>query len=243
MRDPEVIFYDNHLLVLNKPAGMLTQPNESSAPSLEAYGKAWLKNRFNKPGNVFCGAVHRIDRPVSGLVLFARTSKALSRLQAAQREGLFQKRYLAIIEGEIEHDEQELEHYLFHDDFHARVVDSQVPGAKRSLLKYRALKKADGYTLLSILLETGRYHQIRAQFSASGYPIVGDRKYGSQASFDTIALHHYQLQAPHPITQAPCQWAADLPDHWASFFAKSSFWGKFRNEGAACLSNLAAQPF
>lgn len=238
-QQPAVVFCDNHLLVLNKPAGMLTQPNGSGDSSLEAFGKAWLKDRFNKPGNVFCQAVHRIDRPVSGIVLFARTSKALSRLQAAQRDGLMQKRYLALVEGELQEDENELEHYLIHDDYHARLGSPEEEGAKRSLLKYRALKKKDGYTLLSILLKTGRYHQIRAQLSAIGHPIVGDRKYGSKTAFESITLHHLLLQAPHPVSAVICHWDAGFPDHWTSLFRHASFWG---GERTACLFNMATQP-
>jgi len=190
----EILYCDNHLLVLNKPAGLLTQPNQTSADSLEAFGKRYLKERFNKPGNVFLEAVHRLDRPVSGVVLFARTSKALSRLHDSQRNGLFQKHYLAIAEGDL--DNGELIDHLKHDERRAAID----PNGKLCHLKYRALKNMSDYTLLKISLKTGRYHQIRAQFANRGHPLLGDRKYGSNSSFDTLFLHHLSLQIPHPIT-------------------------------------------
>ncbi len=192
--EPEVLFCDNHILVLNKPAGMLTQPNQTSADSLEAFGKLYLKERFNKPGNVFLEAVHRLDRPASGIVLFARTSKALSRLQKSQREGLFQKEYLAKAEGELT--SGELIDFLRHDSNRA-VID---PNGKRCHLKYEAIKSTREYTLLRISLYTGRYHQIRAQLAHKGHPLMGDQKYGSRFPRETFYLCHKKLSFPHPIS-------------------------------------------
>ncbi len=211
MADPEILYCDNHLLVLNKPAGLLTQPNGTGSDSLEAFGKRYLKVRFSKPGNVFLEAVHRLDRPVSGVVLFARTSKALTRLHDAQRQGLFQKEYLALAEGKL--GEGEWVDYLRHDANRA-VAD---PSGKRCQLKYRALKNSRNYTLVKIILKTGRYHQIRAQFAYRGHPLVGDRKYGSSISNETLFLHHFSLGFPHPVTGELLAITAPLPPPWAPF--------------------------
>ena len=164
--------------------------------------KQWLKEKYQKPGNVFLEAVHRIDKPVSGIVLFAKTSKALSRLNSVMRDKNIQKVYLAMVEGSPSPADGCLEHYLVHDDYKARIADKDEPGAKAARLTYRTLRANDGQTLLEIVLETGRYHQIRAQLAAIGYPIVGDVKYGSskQLPNGAILLHHSRLSVPHPIT-------------------------------------------
>ncbi|MCC5832697.1 MAG: RluA family pseudouridine synthase [Chlamydiales bacterium] len=208
--DPEIIYCDNHLLLLNKPAGLLTQPNQTSSDSLEAFGKRYLKERFKKPGNVFLEAVHRLDRPVSGIVLFARTSKALSRLHEAQRQGLFCKGYLALAEGELA--SGEWIDYLRHDSNRA-VVD---PNGKRCRLTYQAVTKIGACTLVKIFLETGRYHQIRAQFAHRGHPIVGDRKYGTNLEGEALFLHHHSLSFPHPTTGERLMFSLEPPRYWTS---------------------------
>ncbi len=218
MKKPQILFYDNHLFVVNKPGGMLTQPNHSTELSLEAFGKNWVKRRFEKDGRVFLEAVHRIDRPVSGIVLFARTSKALARLHQAQRNGDFHKHYLALVEGRLKKPQGTLKHYLKHGNRRAYVEDAKKLDAKCAVLKYRAVKEDSRYTLLHISLETGRYHQIRVQLSAIGYPIIGDLKYGSKKSFPTIALHHVYLQVPHPISGKPTSWQTLLPHNWPFAF-------------------------
>lgn len=213
----KILLCTNHLLVLNKPAGMLTQPTTSGEPSLECLGKEWLKKHYNKPGNVFLHAAHRIDRPVSGIVVFARTSKALSRLNESIRQTRFRKEYMAIVEGVVEEGERELEHYLQKGEFATSVVDKASPFAKKSLLKFRAIKGSGEYTLLRISLLTGRYHQIRAQLSAIGHPVLGDQKYGSKVPSHSLFLHHASLQFPDPITKDLLSLEAPLPDHWHSF--------------------------
>jgi len=196
----EVIYLDNHLLAVNKKAGIATQAHDASNESLEEVAKKWIKEKYRKPGKVFLEPIHRIDRPVSGLVLFARTSKALSRLQEAMREKQIHKTYYALVDGKLPSEEGTLEHYLVHDEFRARVVSSTEKDAKLARLHFKVL---DTPSLVEIVLETGRYHQIRAQFAAIGCPIVGDRKYGSKTAWkkDEIALHHVRLEFPHPVNK------------------------------------------
>ncbi len=190
--DSAILYCDNHLLVILKPPMVATQPD------LEEEGKAWLKKKFAKPGNVFLHAIHRLDKPVSGVVLFARTSKALSRLQAMMREKEIAKTYVAEIEGHLEKEEGTLKHFLVHDEHRARV---DFRNGKEALLHYRVLKKKKETSLVEINLETGRYHQIRAQFSAVGHPIVGDTKYGSKRFCkEGISLESTKLSFKHPIT-------------------------------------------
>lgn len=214
-----VIYEDNHLLVVNKPAGILTQPSGTDQDSLEAQAKLYIKKHYNKPGNVFLGAVHRIDKPVSGLIIFARTSKALSRLQAAMREKKYTKIYHALVEGTLSPSEGTLEHYLIHDDYKATVAKKDHPLAKFSRLHYKTLKIEKNISLVEIELETGRYHQIRVQFSDIGHPIVGDLKYGSKKRLmvpNAIALHHQSVTFIHPVTGVELTLKAPLPDYFGS---------------------------
>jgi 23S rRNA pseudouridine1911/1915/1917 synthase len=186
-----IIFCDNHILVVEKPAGMATQPD------LVDWAKSWVKEEFKKPGNVFLEPAHRLDKPVSGLVLFARTSKALSRLQAMMRERSIRKTYVALVEGKLSQ-QGTLKHHLVHDEYRARIS----PEGKEAVLHYRVLETKGNLNLVEVVLETGRYHQIRAQFSAIKCPIIGDEKYGSKKSFPSgIALHHLQLEFVHPVTK------------------------------------------
>lgn len=195
----EVIYCDNHLLAAIKPAGLATQPQETDADNFQDRAKKWLKKTYDKPGNVFLEPIHRIDKPVSGIVLFARTSKALSRLQAQMRAQEISKTYTALVEGTLPHDSGTLEHFLVHGSHRACVH----PEGKRAVLTYRTLGRNDGTTLVEISLETGRYHQIRAQFSAIGHPIVGDAKYGSCTFWPEggIALCHSKMRFEHPVTK------------------------------------------
>jgi 23S rRNA pseudouridine1911/1915/1917 synthase len=216
MNDPEVLYLDNHLLVLNKPPGLLTQPSGTQQESLEGYAKAWIKRRENKPGNVYLHAVHRLDAPVSGIVLFARTSKALSRLNEAIRERSTHKTYLAVVSTSPQQEQQTIEHYLIHDHHMAKVVNKGAEGAQHARLTYRVLVRRDSYTLLEVNPETGRYHQIRAQLAAIGCPILGDRRYGGPvwSEGEGIALQHQCLQFVHPVTQEPLVIKAPFPKNW-----------------------------
>ncbi len=197
----KIIYCDNHLLIASKPAGISTQPHQEGETNLLDQCKAWLKKEFQKPGKVFLEPIHRLDKPVSGLVLFARTSKALSRLQESMREQKIEKTYFAWLEGNLPQAEETLEHYLFHDEHKARVVNPSHPEAKLARLHYMQIDQINGRTLVEIRLETGRYHQIRAQFAAIGCPILDDAKYGSSSKKEQIALHHGKLRFQHPVTK------------------------------------------
>lgn len=199
-----IIYLDNHQLVVCKPAGILTQPSGTDQANLLDLAKSWLKKEFRKPGNVFLEAVHRIDKPVSGIVLFARSSKGLSRLAEAVREKRSKKIYVAWLEGMPAEKEALLEHYLVHGD-HKAIISGEVrdPEAKLARLSYRVVEERDGKSKVEIELETGRYHQIRAQFAAIGCPVMGDLKYGSKSVVkggEAILLHHSRLSVPHPVT-------------------------------------------
>lgn len=197
----EVLYVDNHLAIALKPCGMLTQPDDTDAPSLEAFVKLWIKREYQKQGNVFLHAIHRLDRVVSGLVLFARTSKALSRMNEQSRMQEIQRIYLAEVEGILTKKEGQLDHFLIHGDHRAIIAKKDDPEAKHARLSYKTVKQKAHSTLVEIELDTGRYHQIRAQFSAIGHPIVGDRRYGSQAGGDAIRLHGWKLLFQHPVTK------------------------------------------
>ncbi len=208
-----ILFEDNHLLVLNKPGGLLTQPSGTEQESLEMQAKVWLKEAYAKPGNVFLEPIHRLDKPVSGIVVFAKTSKALSRLHACIRDKKTKKVYFALIEVPPKARQGILEDYLIHDDFRANIVSSDHPQGKLARLSYAWTgENTKGY-LVRIELETGRYHQIRVQLAGIGCPIRGDVRYGARHPFEQglIALHHAQFEIPHPITGKPCLFEAPLP--------------------------------
>jgi len=217
----DVLYADNHLLAVNKPPMLLTQPSGTERDNLEDRAKAWVKAEKNKSGAVYLHAVHRLDRVVSGVVLFARTDKALTRLTKAVREHRFQKIYHAVVESKSCPDKGTLTHWLKHARYHAEVVDKDTPGAKESRLNYRRLKKQKKMMLIEIELLTGRYHQIRIQLAAAGMPILGDTKYGSKQILpaDAIALHHANLTIEHPVTHESLVIKAPYPDTWAFFAA------------------------
>lgn len=198
----DIVYEDNHLLVLNKPGGILTQPNGTEQLSLEALGKNYLCKKYEKK-SAYLHAIHRLDKQVSGIVVFAKTSKALSRLNENIRSKKTKKIYLAIVEGIISESEGTLENYLYHDDYKAIIVSPDKKDAKKCCLHYKVLKRENDLTYLEIELQTGRYHQIRAQLSYFGYPILGDVKYGSKRKYMPlqIALSHVSFTIPHPITQ------------------------------------------
>ncbi len=213
------LFEDNHLLILNKPAGLLTQPSGTEQDSLEQQAKNWLKMTYHKPGHVFLEAVHRLDKPVSGIVVFGKTSKALTRLNASMRAKQTRKIYWAWVEGSLS-TEGILEHFLVHDNFRARVVKADHPEGKLARLTYRILTRQEKRTLVEIELETGRYHQIRCQFATIGCPVWGDDKYGSSHLYENeaIALHHKHLELIHPISNQILMIESPLPTAFARLY-------------------------
>ncbi|KAG6558912.1 Ribosomal large subunit pseudouridine synthase C [Candidatus Rhabdochlamydia oedothoracis] len=200
----QIIFSDNHVLIVVKPAGLSTQPHYPIKDNLTDLTKTWVKKEYKKPGGVYLECIHRLDKPVSGLVLFARTSKALTRLQQSMREKKMSKTYLAWVErGENLKNSGVLEHTLTHVNHRAKVVKSNHIQGKLAQLEYSVMLEKGDFSLVKIKLYTGRYHQVRAQFSAIGSPVVGDVKYGSKKHLlkQKIALHHACMSFPHPITQ------------------------------------------
>ena len=206
-----ILYADNHLLAINKPAGMLTQASGQVELNVEDWARHWIRVEKNKPGAVFLHAVHRLDRVVSGVVLFARTSKALSRLNEAMREGRSRKIYHAWVEGIPEQEKATCTDYLLHGDYRAELATEKEPDAKKAILHYTLLRSKAGQALLEIELITGRYHQIRVQLSALGCPIRGDSKYGAQKGSTAIGLHHKQLTIEHPVKCEPLLITAPLP--------------------------------
>ena len=186
----QILYEDNHLIVCVKPAGVLSQGDGSDAPDMLTILKKYIKQKYDKPGEVFLGLVHRLDRPVSGVMVFARTSKAASRLSEQIRSGMTDKYYRCIVEGLME-GEGKLENYILKDakTNTVTIYDKPAADAKHAVLEYIAVKQHGGRTLVQIKLGTGRAHQIRAQLSHSGHPIAGDRKYGKDGKSDyDIAL-------------------------------------------------------
>ena len=219
-----VLYEDNHLIAVAKRVGDIVQGDKTGDVPLSDMVKAYLKEKFAKPGNVFLGVVHRLDRPVSGVVLFARTSKALPRLgrMFAEHKAV-RKTYLAIVINRPPQAEGTLIHWLTRNEKQnvARAYDREVPGSKRAVLSYRLVGESDRYFLLEVELETGRHHQIRCQLAKMGCPIRGDLKYGAPRSNPDggISLHAWQLQLEHPVTHAPLLIEAPLPQDslWQCF--------------------------
>jgi len=211
-----VLYEDNHLLGLYKPAGLLVQGDATGDPSLLDLGKAWLKARYAKPGNVFLGLVHRLDRPVAGVVLFARTSKAAARLSAQFRERRVGKDYLAVVHGRLSEAAGELCHHLVRAGSSSRVVDAPTDGAQEARLSFRRVGTAHDRSLVSVSLHTGRRHQIRVQIAALGHPILGDLRYGAPAPLPNgqIALLAHRLSVMHPTRKTPITLESPPPRGW-----------------------------
>ena len=197
----DIIFEDNHLLVINKPANLATQVSKSHLTSLEEEAKKWLRTKTLKTGNIFLQPIHRLDTVVSGLVVFAKTSKALSRLQLAMRTRSVKKVYLGLVSKEFPFKEGVFEDYLIHGDHRALRSQKSDPLAKHAKLHYTLKANLQNFKLVEIYLDTGRYHQIRAQFSFNHFPIIGDQKYRSLIKWELpgIALHHSYFAITHPV--------------------------------------------
>jgi 23S rRNA pseudouridine1911/1915/1917 synthase len=213
----QIVFEDNHLLVINKKAGQLVQGDKTGDLSLLDLLKNFIKVRDQKPGNVFLGLVHRIDRPTSGLVIYAKTSKALSRLTQMVKNREIKKTYWAVVPKTEIPKSQRLIHYLQKNEKNnkATVFPKATEGAKEAILNYEIVKILDNFQLLEVDLETGRHHQIRAQLSKIGVPIKGDLKYGSARSNPDggIHLHARQLEFLHPVTKENIKITAPVPQN------------------------------
>jgi 23S rRNA pseudouridine1911/1915/1917 synthase len=228
----DILFEDNHCLVLNKPAGWPTTHFDGREETVDRLAKAYLKEKYAKPGKVFLGVVHRLDKPVSGVLLFARTSKAAARLSEQFREGVVEKTYWAIVEmspatGRTQPpwakvDTGAIEDWLKKEEPSTRVevVPANFPGSRFARLIYTVRGRHDGLTWLELLPHTGRKHQLRVQLSSRSSPIYGDSKYGSNHNLGpAIALHARSLTFLHPITKEPISFRAEVPKQWKGRFA------------------------
>ncbi|MDO4771442.1 RluA family pseudouridine synthase [Porphyromonas sp.] len=212
-----VLYEDNHLLIVNKAAGEIVQGDKTGDIPLVENLKTYLKEKYDKPGNVFLGLVHRLDRPVSGIVIFAKTSKALSRMNDLFRaHDKVKKTYHAIVEAPPARPEATLVHFLKKNEKQNKSypVTSQTDGAKKAELSYRTLAHSDRYTLLEVQLKTGRHHQIRTQLSANGTIIKGDLKYGAKRSNPdgSISLHARSIEFVHPVSKELIRVTAPYPE-------------------------------
>lgn len=211
-----VLYEDNHLIAINKHSGELVQGDKTGDEPLNEKIKLFLKEKYNKPGQVFCGVIHRIDRPVSGVVLFAKTSKALSRMNQMVKERTITKVYWAIVQNEPPHQAETLIHYLRKNEAnnYTEVSKTAKKGFDIAELDYKVIGHSDNYHLLEIHLKTGRHHQIRAQLSATGCPIKGDLKYGAKRSNQdgSISLHARKLIFVHPVSKKMTEITAPVPE-------------------------------
>ena len=228
----EVVYEDNHIIIVNKQSGEIVQGDKTGDRPLSEIVKDYIKEKYQKPGAVFLGVVHRLDRPVSGLVVFARTSKALTRLNKMFAEGQVHKTYWAIVEMRNEsHSTFNIQHSAFNELTHWLVRNekqnksyayaTEKPNAKKAILKYRLIGKSDNYSLLEVQLMTGRHHQIRCQLAAMGCPIKGDLKYGAPRSNPdgSISLLSRRMEFIHPVSKERITVEAPLPDDplWQAF--------------------------
>ena len=220
-----VVYEDNHIIIVNKTASEIVQGDKTGDTPLSETVKQYLKEKYNKPGNVFIGVTHRLDRPVSGLVVFARTSKALARLNDMFRKGEVKKTYWALVKNTHKEPEGELTHYLVRNEKQNKsyAYDTEKPGSKMTVLHYKTIAHSDNYCLLEVDLKTGRHHQIRCQLAKMGCPIKGDLKYGYPRSNPdgSICLHARRVHFIHPVSKEPIDVEAPVPA--GSFFEKFGF--------------------
>jgi 23S rRNA pseudouridine1911/1915/1917 synthase len=218
----EILFEDNHCIAVDKPVGVPATHFQGREETLDRAVKEYLKEKYQKPGNVFLGIVHRLDKPVSGVMLFARTSKAAARLSEQFRQGTIEKVYWAIVEGEVASQAGSLEDWLHRDREAGRVevVEPREPGSRQALLHFTRRGSHGGLTWLEIRPQTGRTHQLRVQLAHHGHPIYGDAKYGSIRTFGGgIALHARSLTFLHPVRYEPITLTSELPKKWRGRFA------------------------
>lgn len=212
----QIVYEDNHIIVVNKKSSQIVQGDKTGDMCLADQIKNFLKIKYGKPGNVYCGVVHRLDRPVSGLVIFAKTDKALSRLTQQIKDRKIQKIYWAVVKNRPPKDEDTLVNYLVRNEKQNKsyIVPEGTRGAKEAVLHYRVLSESEGgYWLLEVELHTGRHHQIRAQLAGMGCPIKGDLKYGFPRSNPdgSISLHSRKITLVHPVRKEEMQWIGDVP--------------------------------
>ena len=212
-----VLYEDNHIIAVNKTCNEIVQGDKTGDTPLSELVKAYIKEKYNKPGEVFLGVTHRLDRPTSGVVLFARTSKALTRLnEMFKSHEQIKKTYWAIVQGAPKQPEARLENYLIRNEAQNKsyIAKPGTKDAKQAVLTYRTLAKGEHYTLLEVNLETGRHHQIRCQLAAIGCPVKGDLKYGAKRSNPDggICLHAKQIEFIHPVSKQPICITAPIPE-------------------------------
>lgn len=205
MEKLKILYEDNHIIVVEKKPNIPSQSDKTGDIDMLTLVKNYIKEKYNKPGNVYIGLVHRLDRPVGGIMIFARTSKSASRLSNQVREKIFKKKYLAVVDGKFEKDQGILEDYLYKDERHnmSKVVKKEKKNAKLAKLDYKVLKynPVKDLSLVEVNLHTGRHHQIRVQLSNFGHSIFGDQKYGTRGKGKQIALWAYELTIVHPVTK------------------------------------------
>lgn len=210
-----VVYEDNHIIIVNKTASEIVQGDKTGDTPLSETVKQYLKEKYQKPGNVFIGVTHRLDRPVSGLVVFAKTGKALSRLNEMFRNGEVKKTYWAVVKNRPPREEGELVHYMIRNEKQNKsyAYDREKPGSKKAILHYRLIGYSQNYYLLEIDLKTGRHHQIRCQLAKAGCPIKGDLKYGASRSNPdgSICLHARNIRFVHPVSKELIEVEAPVP--------------------------------
>jgi 23S rRNA pseudouridine1911/1915/1917 synthase len=226
---PEILCEDGPVVAVNKPPGLISQGAPEGVDSLVHQVKDYLRLKYDKPGNVYLGVPHRIDRPTSGVVVFSRNSKCAARLAEQFQKRQVKKTYLAVVEGSIEPEEGTLEDWLYRvpDHSYVEICSEDRLGAKHARLSYRVLDRKRGRSLVEIDLETGRMHQIRIQFASRGWPVVGDRQYGAKTAFrdyddadakiSPIALHARRLTLLHPVRYDELTITAPVPEIWKEF--------------------------
>lgn len=221
-----VLYEDNHLIAVNKPSGLLAQGDRTGDEPMAVFVKAYIKKKYKKPGDVFLGIIHRLDRPVSGVTIFARTSKALTRMNELFRNKTIVKKYVALVDKTPPKNHDRLLHYLIKDHKRNKVSAYQkaTKNSKESITEYELLSKLSGIYVLKVSPITGRAHQIRSQLSITGMPIVGDLKYGSKkrTGDQSIGLHCYSLHFIHPVKKEPVTITANPPN--------GNFWNLFNFE-------------
>ena len=215
-----VIYEDNHIIVVEKPVNIPSQQDKTGDIDMLTIIKEYIKEKYNKPGNVYLGLVHRLDRPTGGVMVFAKTSKAAARLSEEVREKQFEKEYLVIVDGKLDKKEGVMEDYLYKNERNnmSRVVNEKTKNAKQAKLEYEVIKYQEDIDLsvLKVKLHTGRHHQIRVQFSSRGHSVYGDQKYGTRGRGKQLALWAYSLSLFHPITKEKMKFEC-LPEKTGSW--------------------------